>query len=247
MSTPTTHPITRRDFTALGLATLGTAALGLWAGSSKTGAKTTGTFQHRPPGAGALMRGGQAVPAKSEADFLARCVRCGQCAAPCPDQDFDGQTRKAIQFHGVEAGAHAGTPYIAPRTAPCLMCVDVPCVKACPTGALDHRLTDINEARMGTACIVDREGCLAIQGLRCEVCFNRCPLRGVAITLEHSVNERTQRHVILEPVVHKEACTGCGICEQVCIREEPVIKVVRHIPVAKDSDRFYELKPTKSA
>ncbi len=25
-------------------------------------------------------------------------------------------------------------------------------------------------------------------------------------------------------------CTGCGICEQVCIREEPVIKVLRRIP-----------------
>jgi len=239
--------LSRRHFTALGLATLGTAALGLWAGSSKSGAESASNFQHRPPGAGGLMRGGQADPAKAEEDFLAKCVRCGQCAGPCPDQEFDGQRRKAIQSHGVQAGPQAGTPYIAPRTAPCLMCVDVPCVKACPTGALDPRLTDINDTRMGTACIVDREGCLAIQGLRCEVCYDRCPLRGVAITLQHTVNERTQRHAILEPVVHKEACTGCGICERVCIREEPVIKVIRHIPVARDSDRFYELRPTKSA
>jgi ferredoxin-type protein NapG len=92
---------------------------------------------------------------------------------------------------------------------------------------------------------VDREGCLAIQGLRCEVCFNRCPLRGQAITLEKIVNERTQRHAILEPVVHKDACTGCGICEQVCIREEPVIKVGRFIPAPRDGDQFYDLKPTK--
>lgn len=239
--------LSRRDFTALGLAALGTATLGWWGASSPGVAASPSHFPHRPPGAGGLRRGGQADPALAEAHFLQLCVRCGQCAAPCPDQDLDGHKRKAIQFHGIDAGPLAGTPCIEPRTAPCLMCVDVPCVKACPTGALDPWLTDINDARMGTACIVDREGCLAIQGLRCEVCFNRCPLRGVAITLEHTVNQRTQRHAILEPVVHKETCTGCGLCERVCIREQPVIRVLRHIPGAGDSDRFYELKPTTSA
>ena len=32
---------------------------------------------------------------------------------------------------------------------PCEMCEDIPCVKACPTGALDHSLTDINKSKMG--------------------------------------------------------------------------------------------------
>ena len=42
-----------------------------------------------------------------------------------------------------------GTPYFNARDVPCEMCDDIPCVKACPTGALDPALKDINKARMG--------------------------------------------------------------------------------------------------
>lgn len=247
--TPPVQPssLSRRDFGALGLGALGAAALGWWSGSSRSRADSSRSLPHRPPGAGGLRRGGQHDAAAAERSFLSQCVRCGQCAVPCPDQELDGVRRKAIRFHSPGAGPQAGTPFIEPRTAPCLMCVDVPCVKACPTGALDPALKDINDARMGTAVIVDREECLAIQGLRCEVCFNRCPLRGVALTLEKTVNDRTQRHAILEPVVHKDACTGCGVCEQVCIREAAAIRVGPFLPAARDSDRFYQLKSTKAA
>jgi formate hydrogenlyase subunit 6/NADH:ubiquinone oxidoreductase subunit I len=40
------------------------------------------------------------------------------------------------------------------------MCEDIPCVKACPTGALDHSLKDINKSKMGLAVLVDHETCL---------------------------------------------------------------------------------------
>jgi ferredoxin-type protein NapG len=237
--------ISRREFTQFGLGALSAGALAFWA-TSATRAQA-GSFHHRPPGAGGARRGGTEDGAVAEARFLEQCVRCGQCAGPCPEQAFAGDRRKAIQFRGVDAGPLAGTPFIEPRRAPCLMCVEVPCVKACPTGALDPRLTNINDARMGTACIVDREGCLAIQGLRCEVCYTHCPVRNHAITLERTVNPRTSKHAILEPVVRKEACTGCGICEHVCPREETVIKVGSFIPAARDSDRFYQFKGTKPA
>jgi ferredoxin-type protein NapG len=232
--------LNRREFTVLGLSALGTTALGFWAAS--TTSSTAASLPHRPPGAGRLWRGGNTDPGAAERRFLEQCIRCGQCAAPCPEQAIAGRVEKAIRFHGVEAGAQAGTPFIAPRLAPCLMCVDLPCVRACPTGALDPELTDIAEARMGVAVIVDREGCLALQGLRCEVCYARCPARGTAITLERRVNPRTGVHAVFEPVVHKEACTGCGVCEQACPREEAVIKVGRLVPSRRDSDRFYQFK-----
>jgi ferredoxin-type protein NapG len=233
----------RRAFTALGLGALGAVALGFWA--VPAGQSAGSEFRHRPPGAGGLRQGGQTDPASAERRFLAQCIRCGQCAVPCPEQTVGEDRRRAIRFYGIASGPLAGTPFIAPRQAPCLMCVDVPCVRACPTGALDPALEQIAEARMGTACIVDRAGCLALQGLRCEVCYDRCPVRGHALTLERQLNARTGVHTVLEPVVHPEACTGCGICEHVCPRDEAVIKVVRRIPAPRDGDGFYQFKGTR--
>ena len=237
--------MSRRDFTVAGAAVLGVAALGWWAASGTRAHSLA--WQHRPPGAGGLRRGGETDWRTAERRFLEQCIRCGQCAVPCPVQEGDPGPRKAIRFHGADAGTQAGTPYIEPRSAPCLMCVDVPCVKACPTGALDPRLTDINHARMGTAAIVDREECLAILGLRCEVCYNRCPVRGQAITLAKSVNPRTGVHTILEPVVHKDACTGCGLCEFACPREDAAIAVRPALGPARDADQFYQFKSTRPA
>ena len=39
-------------------------------------------------------------------------------------------------------------------------------------------------------------------------------------------NARTQKHAMFEPVVHTEACTGCGKCEKSCVLEEAAIKVL---------------------
>jgi ferredoxin-type protein NapG len=105
------------------------------------------------------------------------------------------------------------------------MCEDIPCVKACPTGALDHALTDINEARMGLAVLVDQETCLNFLGMRCDVCYRVCPVIDQAITLEPRHNARTGRHTQFIPVVHSEHCTGCGKCEKSCVLEEAAIKV----------------------
>jgi ferredoxin-type protein NapG len=106
------------------------------------------------------------------------------------------------------------------------MCDDIPCVKACPTGALDKALEQIDDARMGLAMIVDQEACIAFNGLRCEVCFNLCPVQGKAITLEYQHNERSNKHALLVPSVHSDACTGCGKCEEACILDEAAIKVL---------------------
>ncbi|HCZ13931.1 MAG TPA: ferredoxin-type protein NapG, partial [Candidatus Accumulibacter sp.] len=108
----------------------------------------------------------------------------------------------------------------------CEMCEDIPCVKACPTGALDHRLTDINQSRMGLAVLSDQETCLNWLGLRCDVCYRVCPLIDKAITLEVRPNTRTGRHAMFIPTVHSEHCTGCGKCEKACVTEEASIRVL---------------------
>ena len=106
------------------------------------------------------------------------------------------------------------------------MCDDIPCVPACPSGALDPALTDINDARMGLAVLIDRQNCLNLQGLRCDVCYRVCPLLDEAISLVVSRNSRTGRHAVFEPVVNPDSCTGCGQCEKACVLETAAIKVL---------------------
>ncbi|WP_440876485.1 ferredoxin-type protein NapG [Thalassotalea sp. PLHSN55] len=160
----------------------------------------------RPPGA---------LP---EEDFLSACSRCGLCVQACP---YD-----TLKLASWLDSAPNGTPIFDARKVPCEMCEDIPCVPACPTGALDHKLTDIDDAKMGIAVIVDRETCLNLHGLRCDICYRVCPLIDKAITLERRQNERIDYHAVLEPVVHSEFCTGCGKCEHACITEEAAIKVL---------------------
>ncbi len=196
----------RRRFLADTARTVGgVTLLGMGVGLFARQAQSLPAYALRPPGA---LTGG---------DFLAACIRCGLCVRDCP---FD-TLRLATPGEGVATGS----PYFVAREVPCEMCDDIPCVKACPTGALDHALTDINEARMGLAVLVDQENCLNYLGLRCDVCYRVCPLIEKAITLEAQHNPRTGKHALFIPVVHSDACTGCGKCERACVLEEAAIKV----------------------
>jgi ferredoxin-type protein NapG len=118
-----------------------------------------------------------------------------------------------------------GTPYFVARQLPCEMCEDIPCVKACPTGALDHSLKDINKSKMGLAVLVDHETCLNFLGLRCDICYRVCPVIDKAITLDPQTNARTGKHTLFIPVVHSDHCTGCGKCEKACPTQVASIKV----------------------
>lgn len=173
----------------------------------------------RPPGA---------LP---EREFLAACVRCGLCSRDCP---YD-----TLKLADWADGPAMGTPFFVARNVPCEMCDNIPCVKACPTGALDHALTDIAKAKMGVAVITSRETCLNLQGLRCDVCYRVCPAIGKAITLETSHNARTTKHAIFEPVVHAEYCTGCGKCEKSCVLSDAAIKVLPVEVAALKQDEHY--------
>lgn len=194
------------------------------------GASTACTAGLLAAGAGLVAYPAQARPAQAlrppgaldEAEFLSACVRCGLCVRDCPPQNL-----KLSQLgDGMGRDVAVGTPYFVAREVPCEMCEDLPCVKACPTGALDPLLTKIEDARMGLAVLIDQESCLNFLGLRCDVCYRVCPVIDQAITLEKFSNPRSDRHALLLPTVHAEACTGCGKCEQACVLEAAAIKVL---------------------
>ena len=198
--------VPRRQF-LIGVARTASAAglLGLGIGIYSERANSIPALVIRPPGA---------LP---EDEFLAACTRCGICVRDCP--------YAILKLGKLGEDIPTGTPYFTARTGPCEMCEDIPCIHNCPTGALDHDLNDINDARMGLAVIVDQENCIAFLGLRCEICFNVCPLSGEAIKLHYRHNERSGKHALFIPVVYSDDCTGCGLCEKACILEQAAIKV----------------------
>jgi len=198
--------ISRRDFfTRMGQGAALAATGGLvWSYLLTQQARAT-PFAIRPPGA------------LAEADFNATCIKCGQCVDACP---YD-----TLKLATAASGIPIGTPYFIPRETPCYMCEDIPCVPVCPTGALDHALHDIDDARMGLA-VIDIENCLSWQGLRCEICFRECPLQGQAISIEHHPR-RVSKHAMFVPLVHSDACSGCGICEQACPTQKAAIRVLQ--------------------
>ncbi|MBK7660329.1 MAG: ferredoxin-type protein NapG [Betaproteobacteria bacterium] len=161
-------------------------------------------FALRPPGA------------RPAGDFEALCVKCGQCVRACP--------YPTLKLAPAAAGIPLGTPYFVPREEPCHLCEDIPCAKACPTGALDKALDRVDRARMGLA-VVDAENCLSWQGLRCEVCYRVCPVKGRAITVDPHPRG-ISKHAVFVPVVHAQDCTGCGLCEKACPTQVAAIRVV---------------------
>ncbi|MGL5514716.1 MAG: 4Fe-4S dicluster domain-containing protein [Sporomusa sp.] len=146
-----------------------------------------------------LLRPPGALP---EPEFLATCLRCGKCAAVCPLQ--------AIRIGRGERGLSIGTPYLVPRQVACDLCLE--CIPVCSSGAL--RPVKKQEVRMGSAEI-DQDVCLAWLGDECKICYTSCPFYNQAIKLQDHKR----------PIVDKNICVGCGICEHVCIVEPSAIRI----------------------
>lgn len=138
-----------------------------------------------------------------ESLFLSTCEGSGACVRACP--------YGAIRLAG-PPGAHTeGTPVITPASVPCYLCVDVPCAKACPSGALvPIARADI---KIGVA-VVTESACFAHQGAECGSCLAACPVGTAAL-----FKDRTG------PAVNVGACTGCGQCTHVCPTRPRAIRI----------------------
>ena len=164
----------------------------------------------------AKSQGFAPIPPGAREDFAEKCVKCGLCVKACP--------YKTLKLARLGDPAPVGTPFFTPREIACYMCEDIPCVRVCPSGALDRDFDDIRKARMGIAAI-DPSSCLSWQGLRCEVCFRICPVKGKAITLDPHPRQLS-KHAVFVPVIHPDDCTGCGLCTWSCPTERPAINII---------------------
>ncbi|MEP7280350.1 MAG: 4Fe-4S dicluster domain-containing protein [Rubrivivax sp.] len=165
----------------------------------------------RPPGA---LR---------ESGFLEACVRCGLCVQACP---YD-----TLNLADLGASVPAGTPYFVARQTACEMCITIPCVAACPTGALRSSLTDITDAAMGLAELSAPGRCLSTTGAAyCDSCFQACPVKGLALRMQPG---HTARGGNFTPFVDAGYCTGCGCCEAACVLQGNAAITVRANHVAQ--------------
>ena len=165
----------------------------------------------RPPGA------------QDEDDFLSKCIKCGRCIEACPHKAL-------IADQGTYGlGSAVGAPMYDMRTQACHLCEDFPCIAACPTLAVYSRDT----VHIGTA-VIKRDLCIAVQGMRCEVCYRACPFVDKAITIDYHMRENDDLHAVFEPIVNPVHCTGCGLCVQRCVVSEPevAIEIVRDLDTA---------------
>ena len=227
----------RRDFLkgAIQLSAAATAAGAVVSGFAEENKKNP--LMLRPPGA---------LP---ENEFIKTCIRCGLCVEACKNRDnkmiINGQEIETLFLAAPKDDAPIGTPFFIARTGPCFMCDDIPCMYACPTGALtpkecknDKGEVAIDYAKMGVA-VIDPSSCIAFWGLQCTACYRACPELDKAITIEWKQNKRTGKHAYRIPVVHEDACTGCGMCENACVTEKAAIKVFpREVFLGKAGDRY---------
>lgn len=162
-----------------------------------------------------------------EDDFLARCIRCGQCMRVCPNN--------ALHPTLLESGLEGvWTPILIPKIGYCEPSCTL-CGQVCPTGAileltLLEKVGDKeNPANRIGAAFFDFGRCLPwAMATRCIVCEEWCPTSPKAIYLkEETVTNREGKEVrVQRPYIDPEICTGCGACEFACpVVDQPAVYV----------------------
>jgi MauM/NapG family ferredoxin protein len=154
-------------------------------------------FRLRPPGV-------------IESDFSTRCIRCGLCLKVCPT----GGLHVDIDQSEIES---AGTPILVPRMGFCQFSCNA-CGQICPVEAIPPLALEIKQSTVIGKAYIDHDRCIAWGDHQtCVVCEEMCPLPQKAITLESGTFSTGDRSITIPlPVVNRDTCIGCGICENKC-------------------------------
>lgn len=187
----------------------------------------------RPPGA------------VNENDFLALCIKCGQCEQVCPYH--------SIELADITQGLGVGTPFIEPLKRACYLCTALPCVLACPTSALNHLAEKPEDVKMGVAVFKYSNKCIGIstekvsrkninkiyehphknnlenkvleklenyEDKQCTICADMCPFPNSILAIEmidDSANNGKRPKI-------NSSCVGCGVCAELCPSSAIVIE-----------------------
>jgi MauM/NapG family ferredoxin protein len=163
-----------------------------------------------------LLRPPGSLPEK---EFLARCVKCGECMKACPTN--------GLQPALTEAGPEGmWTPVLVPKIGYCEYYCSL-CTQVCPTGAIKElTVPEKTTVKIGTAWI-DKNRCLPyFLGRPCIVCEEHCPTSPKAIAfIEYELKRPDGTTAVQKaPVIDVKLCIGCGICENKCpVMDQPAI------------------------
>ncbi len=199
------YDVSRRNLLAVG----GLAALGVAALRADSPGREVNPFLVRPPGA------------RGEADFLSRCVRCGECMKVCPTSGL----QPSVLQSGLEG---LWTPTLVSRIGPCQFDCNA-CGQVCPTTAIQPLALEVKRQTMIGTAYIDQRRCLPwADGRNCIVCEEVCPVSPKAVVLEEAEVARGEgeRTTVKRPRVIRPRCIGCGICEYKCpLPNEAAIRV----------------------
>ena len=222
----------RREF--IKFSTLGMLGLVLAGGIAGVPYLKATTLKVRPPGA------------VKEDEFLALCIKCGQCLQVCPYH--------SIELDNISTGHGIGTPIIDTLNRACYLCTALPCVLACPSGALDHNVSKPEDIEpMGIGVLENSNRCIAISkepvekkhieriyshphsnkqevevlekletfvGKQCTICADMCPYPDAIEAIE-MVDDTLAGG--FRPQFN-DKCVGCGVCEELCPTNAITIK-----------------------
>lgn len=181
--------------------------------------------------------------AVAEGKFLGTCIKCGQCVQVCP---YD-----SVRLLDINTGVAMGTPVIIPEERGCYLCDLLPCVLSCPSGALNHDVSEAPDVMMGKAVVVSPETCFGMtEETVTEDQIARLISHGTKTPVEKELAEKLEGYIGKPCTICrdlcpypdkteaigltngkqyipeiKEKCVGCGVCVELCPAKKKVITI----------------------